>query len=620
MDENSFTIENAEHLTTDAEQDLVRPAEALAEETADQVAAETAVQTQEETVDAAMDAAQDITEVSDDTAPEEVVVEKIDPFMEQVHLSGVSEPTGEFPRVDAKINDAYESPDSYFGEGTAKDLRPEPEFEDRPGDASLNSDVEVNSAEFTPSVEAEPHQAEPHQAEPRQEQPEPAPKTYHASNEAPHTARQVYSTYDDEPRKASKEPKYVTRRFFVITLILAMIFSGLVGAAGYALANSIFGGTTVDKSINTTNYNLSKATGSVLSLQEVIARNENSVVAILTETVTTDFWAGQYVTQGAGSGVIYREDGYIITNNHVIEGSSSITVTLHDGTEYPATLVATDELTDIAVIKIDATGLQPVTFGDMNKVSVGDAVIAIGNPLGTLSGTATEGIISALEREITIDNKAMTLLQTSASINPGNSGGGLFDQYGNLIGIVVAKSSGSDVEGLGFAIPVDKVESVAKSLVENGYVEGRPMAGITIIDLTDPSEAMKYGVSIVGVYIQSVTGEKAKAAGLQAGDLIYYLDDDKITSSSQLISLIQTHEVGDVVTFTVVRNNEILKYDVELVESTPELQQAANQQMPSGNADDGSQGETDPNQQPGNNGNSNNGGGNIFDWFFGGGN
>ena len=599
MDENSFTIENAEHLTTDAEQDLVRPAEALAEETADQVAAETAVQTQEETVDAAMDAAQDITEVSDDTAPEEVVVEKIDPFVEQVHLSGVSEPTAEFPSVDAKINEAYESPDSYFGEGTAKDLRPEPEPEPR---------VEQPATE--PQVE-----------QPRQEQPEPAPKTYHASNEAPHTARQVYSTYDDEPRKASKEPKYVTRRFFVITLILAMIFSGLVGAAGYGLANSIFGGTTVDKSINTTNYNLSKATGSVLSLQEVIARNENSVVAILTETVTTDFWAGQYVTQGAGSGVIYREDGYIITNNHVIEGSSSITVTLHDGTEYPATLVATDELTDIAVIKIDATGLQPVTFGDMNKVSVGDAVIAIGNPLGTLSGTATEGIISALEREITIDNKAMTLLQTSASINPGNSGGGLFDQYGNLIGIVVAKSSGSDVEGLGFAIPVDKVESVAKSLVENGYVEGRPMAGITVIDLTDPSEAMKYGVSITGVYIKSVTGEKAKAAGLQAGDLIYYLDDDKITSSSQLISLIQTHQVGDVVTFTVVRNNEILKYDVELVESTPELQQAANQQMPSEGSGEDSQGESVPNQLPEENDNpGSNGGGSIFDWFFGGGN
>ena len=408
----------------------------------------------------------------------------------------------------------------------------------------------------------------------------------------------------------------------MIALILAMIFSGLVGAAGYALANSIFGGTTIDKSINTTNYNLSRSTGSVLSLQEVIARNENSVVAILTESVTTDFWAGQYITQGAGSGVIYKEDGYIITNNHVIEGSSNITVTLHDGTQYPATLVATDELTDIAVIKIDATGLQPVTFGDMDSVSVGDAVIAIGNPLGTLSGTATEGIVSALEREITVDNKTMTLLQTSASINPGNSGGGLFDQYGNLIGIVVAKSSGSDVEGLGFAIPVNKVESVAKSLVENGYVEGRPMAGISVIDLTDPSDAMRYGVSITGVYISSVNGEKAKAAGLKAGDLIYYLDDDKITSSSQLIALIQTHDIGDVVTFTVVRNNEIIKCDVELVESTPELQQAANQQIPSddqteGDANDGGQGSA-PENGGGSGGEG--GSGSWFDWFFGGGN
>jgi serine protease Do len=214
----------------------------------------------------------------------------------------------------------------------------------------------------------------------------------------------------------------------------------------------------------------------------------------------------------------------------------------------------------------------------------------------------------------------MSLIQTSASINPGNSGGGLFDQYGNLIGIVVAKSSGSDVEGLGFAIPVDKVESVAKSLVENGYVEGRPMAGISIIDLTDPSEAMKYGVSITGVYISSVTGEKAQAAGLKPGDLIYYLDDDKITSSSQLIALIQTHKIGDVVTFTVVRNNEIIKCDVELVESTPELQQATNQ-MPSGGNDNGSADDGNSGEQPDNNGDSgNSGGGSWFDWFFGGGN
>ena len=237
--------------------------------------------------------------------------------------------------------------------------------------------------------------------------------------------------------------------------------------------------------------------------------------------------------------------------------------------------MATDQLTDVAVIKIDATGLPAVQFGSMDDLNVGDAVVAIGNPLGTLSGTATEGIVSALEREITIDGKQMTLIQTSASINPGNSGGGLFDQYGNLIGIVVAKSSGSDVEGLGFAIPCDKVASVAKSLIENGYVEGRPQAGITIVDLTDANAAMRAGVTITGVYISDVTGKNAKKAGLQKGDLIYYLDDTKITSSAQLVGLIQKHEVGDVVTFTVVRDNELLKMDVELELSQP--QQAAQQ-------------------------------------------
>ena len=227
-------------------------------------------------------------------------------------------------------------------------------------------------------------------------------------------------------------------------------------------------------------------------------------------------------------------------------------------------------MTDVAVIKVDATGLQPITMGDMSNVNVGDAVVAIGNPLGTLSGTATEGIVSALEREITLDGKQMTLIQTSASINPGNSGGGLFDQYGNLIGIVVAKSSGSDVEGLGFAIPCDKVAKVAKSLIENGYVEGRPQAGITIIDLTDPSTAMQYGATITGVYIKDVTGKNAKKAGLKSGDLIYYVDETKITSSAQLVALIQSHEVGDVLTFTVIRDNDMYKVDVELELSQPQ--------------------------------------------------
>ena len=380
----------------------------------------------------------------------------------------------------------------------------------------------------------------------------------------------VYTDTAEAPKRApkeKKEPVYVTRKAFAVTLILCMVISAAVGAGAYALAMSHFGGTTVDKTITTTNYNLAQATGSELSVQEIIAKNENSVVAISTESVATDSWLRQYVTKGAGSGVIYSEDGYIITNNHVIEDASTIKVTLYDGSSYDATLVATDEQTDLAVIKIDQKGLTPVTIGTMDNLNVGDLVVAIGNPLGTLSGTATEGIISALEREITLDGKTMTLIQTSASINPGNSGGGLFDQYGNLIGIVVAKSSGSDVEGLGFAIPCDKVSTVVKSLIENGYVEGRPAAGITIVDLTSAQKAMQYGVSITGVYIQEVTGENAKKAGLKAGDLIYYVDDVKITDSSTLLNTIQSHQVGDTVEFTIVRDNEIKKFNVKLQDS-----------------------------------------------------
>lgn len=396
------------------------------------------------------------------------------------------------------------------------------------------------------------------------------PETEKTDYETGSFADRVYVDTAEAPRKKQREKNntpYVTKKFFALMLVVCMILSAAIGAGAYALAISSFGGISVDKSIHTTNYNLAKSTGSVLSIEEIVAKNENSVVAIETESVSTDSWLRQYVTQGAGSGVIYREDGYIITNNHVIDGANSIKVTLYNGKTYDASLVATDAQTDVAVIKINETGLTPVSMGSMDQVSVGSLAVAIGNPLGTLSGTATDGIISALEREITIDGKAMSLIQTSASINPGNSGGGLFDQYGDLIGLVVAKSSGSDVEGLGFAIPVDKVQSVAESLIKNGYVEGRPAAGIVIQDLTDSSLAMQYGVSLTGVYITDVTGDNAKKAGLEKGDMIYYVDDVKITDSAVLLKTIQDHKIGDTVTFTVVRGSEILKCDVQLEDS-----------------------------------------------------
>lgn len=389
---------------------------------------------------------------------------------------------------------------------------------------------------------------------------------FHGNNDRFEEYRGQSSSFNSFEQAPKKKEKYVTKKVFVITIIFAMIFSSVLGAGGVIVASQYLGGNGPLKNINATNYNITKATGSEMTIQEIVASNENSVVAITTESMATDIWARQYVTSGAGSGVIYSEDGYILTNNHVIEGASTIKVTMHSGKEYDATLVAADNQSDIAVIKVNAKGLDPVTLNEEMKLSVGDLAVAIGNPLGTLAGTATEGIISGLERDITLEGKSMTLLQISASINPGNSGGGVFDQYGKLIGLVVAKSSGSDVEGLGFAIPADTVKKIADSLIKSGRVEGRPAAGITIVDLTSAQDAMQYGVSLTGVYIKEVTGDNAKKAGLKAGDLVYMINKKEVTSSDMLINEIRSHKIGDKVTFTVVRDDKMHEIKVVLEE------------------------------------------------------
>lgn len=367
--------------------------------------------------------------------------------------------------------------------------------------------------------------------------------------------------------KQPREPKYITRKAFVITLICCMLATSGLTIAGYnVLAQMGIGSTT--KTVSATNYTLAKATGSEKSVEEIIAMNENAVVEIRTESVSMDHWMQNYVTEGAGSGVIVDTKGYVLTCNHVVEGSSKITIRLKDGTECDASLVGADSQNDIAVLKINATNLTAASYGDSSELSVGDLVVAIGNPLGELGGTASQGIISALDRELTIDGKTLNLLQTDASINPGNSGGGLFDQYGNLIGIVVAKSTGSDVEGLGFAIPINAAAEIAKDLIENGHVTGRAAIGISIYDASSAEKALQYGVRMTGVYIAEVTGSEAKKAGLQAGDMIYYVDDTQITSSADLTSVLSGHKPGDKVKITVIRDNQTIEVEVKLSEAT----------------------------------------------------
>jgi len=422
--------------------------------------------------------------------------------------------------------------------------------------------IEKPSEEIAPAAASDELFAEP------QPQPEPEPvqqTTYYEPDYTVHRETPKYEgpQYYEAPKK-KKEPKYITRKAFVISMILCMIATSALTIGGYTLASQ-WGLSGTTKRVSATNYTLSKATGSEKSIEEIIAMNENAVVEIRTESVAMDMWMQNYVTEGAGSGVIVDTKGYILTCNHVIEGANKINITLKDGTELQAEVVGTDPQNDLAVLKINATNLTAAEYGNSEDLSVGDLAVAIGNPLGELGGTASQGIISALDRELTVDNKSLTLLQTDASINPGNSGGGLFDQYGKLIGIVVAKSSGSDVEGLGFAIPINTAAEIAKDLIENGKVTTRAAIGVSIVDVTDAEAAMQYGVRYTGVYIQEVTSKKAKKAGLQAGDMFYYLEDKKIETSADLTSALAKYEPGDKVSITVIRDNQTVDVEVELI-------------------------------------------------------
>ena len=376
-------------------------------------------------------------------------------------------------------------------------------------------------------------------------------------------------------KKKSGKPITLTKTGLVAIIVLCVFLSSAFGFGGAYLANSASpqysAGQDNTTNANTTGFNLEDATGSEMTVQEITAKTQDSVVEIKTESVQTSQWMDQYVTEGAGSGVIVRSNGYIITNNHVIEDASTITVTTADEKEYEAKVVGSDSNTDIAVLKIDAKNLTAATMGNSDQLNVGDMAVAIGNPLGELGGTVTAGIISALDRELVIDGKTMTLLQTDSSINPGNSGGGLFNGDGQLIGIVVAKSSGSDVEGLGFAIPINKAADVAQQIIDKGYVSGQPSTGMSYTESSGQNSVDRLfnnSQSTANVYIASVDGTNAKNAGFQKGDRVVSVDGTEITSFNELSSIVTSHKVGDKLKYTIIRNGQTMDITLELEEKT----------------------------------------------------
>ncbi len=307
--------------------------------------------------------------------------------------------------------------------------------------------------------------------------------------------------------------------------------------------------------------------GELMTKSQVAYLVKDSVVEITTEQVVNgnSFW--QYVQSGAGSGVIIDKEGYVITNNHVIDGASKIVVRLTNGNEYEADLIGTDANSDIAVLKISPKeDLTVATLGSSSNLALAEEILVIGNPLGELGGTITNGIVSALAREITIDGEKMTLIQTNAAVNPGNSGGGMFNLYGQLVGIVNAKSSGSDVEGLGFAIPIDTAYDVVLQLMEYGYVRGRVDHGLELLDITDLFTAASYRLSTLGVYVL----ESKFSEDIKNGDRIASINGKEVSTSAGVKEALYGCKVGDIVEVTLVRKNRYVDVKLTLREYVPE--------------------------------------------------
>lgn len=410
------------------------------------------------------------------------------------------------------------------------------------------------------------------------------------SYSAPKRASDGSISYTPAPsHTAKKQKKGVSGVVVALFVIVGMFLSVGCGMLGAFIGNEIVPAETVIERVEVTPeesddavvvYKAAEVEGSVsgeaMTYSEVESIAGDSVVAISTEFKNQGLW--EYITEGAGSGVVMSEDGYIITNNHVVCRSDSnttyadrVTVTMKNGTEYDAEVIGGDPNADVAVLKVelgDGERLRAAIFADSNTLAVGEEVIAIGNPLGELSGTVTNGIISALAREISVEGVTMNLLQTNAAINPGNSGGGLFNMKGQLIGLVNAKSSGTGIEGLGFAIPANDALETAKSIIENGGAvkESTVKIGITTYNIQTASDAIKYGFNALGVYVVEVEAGYNDNA-LKVGDRIIAVNGKEITQGSDVAAIVKAASAGDVLEFIVYRDGRMVTADVVCYEA-----------------------------------------------------
>ena len=381
-----------------------------------------------------------------------------------------------------------------------------------------------------------------------------------------------FHVYEAEPPKQKKRKG--AARFVALGLCCALI-GGLAGGGGVLAYNHFAGGSTTiyQGSAPTTAVNLASVDGhTVLTPEEIYAANLGAAVGVNGD-VTTNAWGYTVRNAVSGSGFVISSNAtssYIVTNYHVIKNVQDIKVFFANGDSYDATLVGGEEDNDIAVLRIEVGNLQTVTLGDSDALNVGENVYAIGNPLGELTFTFTGGYVSAKDRSVTMsDGTVMNMLQTDTAINNGNSGGPLFNEYGQVIGIVSAKlssssSSEASVEGLGFAIPINDVRDMITSIIENGYVTGKPSMGILLDDV--PQAAQQYGVPAGAEVLAILDGSGADNGGLQVGDIITAVNGTEVSGSSDLQSAVSEFSAGDTVTLSIYRNGETTTVDVTLDE------------------------------------------------------
>ena len=422
--------------------------------------------------------------------------------------------------------------------------------------------------------------------------------------------------YQNGPQQPVQEMKPVKKNRVGMKLTALALCCALLGGA---VGGGIVWGVSNSGEEDSTTINVSDRTVSQVAVNkvdgqtemsdaEVYAANVNSVVSINVTGTSGTNWFGQPVqTASAGSGFILTSDGYIVTNYHVVGDAQTIQVTLYSGDTYDAQYVGGDEDYDIAVIKIEATGLQAVTLGDSEELNVGDHVLAIGNPLGELTFSMSGGMVSSVNRTINVDGTPFNMIQTDTSINPGNSGGPLLNSYGEVVGIVSAKysstgSNGETAEGLGFAIPINDVSSMIQDIMTNGYVSNRAYLGATIGTL-NASMAQQYRYDITeGAFVYSVEdGGPADQAGLQLGDVITAIDDTEITSLDDLTAARKSYTAGDTCALTVYRQGETITLQLTWGAAPAEQQAESQSQTQQDNSQSG--GYIDPND--------------LFNYFFG---